>query len=215
MQNLDSKRPYHSPRRQEQAQATRQKILDAARRLFNEHGYVATTLPTIAREAGVSAPTVSAVFGTKLALLDTLINISVRGDQGPEQLAMGVSWEEMLREPDPARQIRRFAENALRIHERLIDIYEIVRGAAAADSVIESLRREHEARRFQALREIVESLDAKRALRPSITVEEATDLLWTLGSSEQYRMLVLERGWTPEMFEAWLAQTLQQQLLPA
>jgi len=63
------KRRYHSPQRQLQAQLTRRKLLDAARRPFAARGYVAITLPDIAREAGMSAPTIAAVFGTKARLL--------------------------------------------------------------------------------------------------------------------------------------------------
>lgn len=57
----DSVRPrrrYDSPRRREQAEATRRDILEAARRLFEAHGYAATTMAAIAAEAGVALKTV-------------------------------------------------------------------------------------------------------------------------------------------------------------
>ena len=61
------KRSYNSPRRQEQARETRKRILEAAQRLFVSEGYVAATLPEVAREAGVSPATITVAFGTKLA----------------------------------------------------------------------------------------------------------------------------------------------------
>ena len=66
-------RPYNAPGRRRQAQATRQSILDAARSLFARHGYQATTLKEIARQAKASLPTLYAVFGSKTAILSALI----------------------------------------------------------------------------------------------------------------------------------------------
>ena len=48
------KRQYNSPRRQEQAAATRRSILEAAQRLFERDGYPATTMEMVATEAGVA-----------------------------------------------------------------------------------------------------------------------------------------------------------------
>ena len=50
-------RRYDSPRRREQAAATRSEILRASQRLFEQEGYGATTMAAIAAEAGVSLKT--------------------------------------------------------------------------------------------------------------------------------------------------------------
>lgn len=213
MTGSEKKRQYHSQRRQEQAQATRQKLLDSARRLFVERGYVATTLPSIALEAGVSAATVTAVFGTKSALLDAMIKASVRGDESPAPLAARPRWREMLEESDPARRLRLFAANARHIHERTTDIFEIVRGAATADPEIAALRQRLTAARLQDNREVAETLARNEILGQGVTIERATDLLWALGSADLYRMLVVERGWPPEQYEQWLAASLIDSLL--
>src|ERR1700746_3391497 len=59
-------------RREEYAQATRQAIVDAARRLFSERGYFATKVDDIATLARVAPATVYAVSGGKQGLLRTL-----------------------------------------------------------------------------------------------------------------------------------------------
>jgi len=208
MSEQPTKRRYHSPRRQAQAEATRQRLLDVARALFASQGYAATTLPTIAREAGVSVPTVTAVFGSKRAILDTLIAITVRGDETPTLLIDREWWQKMLAEPDPTRQVRQWAAGVGGIHERSTDIFEIVRGAATADPELATLRRDLAAGRLRDSRTVTESLASKGALAPGLAVERATDLLWALGSAEMYRLLVAERGWSPGDYEQWLADAL-------
>lgn len=213
MTNPNLKRRYHSPRRQAQAEATRRQVVEAARHLFALHGYAATTLPAIAAEAGVSTATVTAQFGTKLALLDSLIKINVRGDADPAELAVRAWWQEMLAEPDPLQQLRRYAAITRQIHERTVEIAEIVRGAATADPEIAALRRRLGESHLQDAHQVADSLAEKGALSADVTVARAADLLWALGSSEMYRVLVVDRGWSPAEYERWLASALIAELL--
>jgi len=193
---------------------TRNQIVEAARRLFATRGYAATTLPAIAREAGVSAPTVTAVFGTKAALLEALINLGVRGDAAPAPLVERPWWREMLEEADPRRQLRLHAANVRRIQESSADIAEIVRGAATADPEIAAVLKQRHRQRFEDTQLVAQSLGRKRALAPGVTVAKAGDLVWALSGAEVYRMLVVERGWSPDEYEEWLAAALADSLLP-
>ena len=52
-----SRKPYHSPRRSEQLDATRRRILGVARQLFSERGYAGTTMEAIAAASGLAVPT--------------------------------------------------------------------------------------------------------------------------------------------------------------
>ena len=72
-------RRYNSPRRQEQAKATRMQILDAAEKLFIRDGYVPTSMAAIAKEAGVALKTVYNAFETKSGLLRALWHRNLRG----------------------------------------------------------------------------------------------------------------------------------------
>ena len=56
-------------RRQAQAAETRKLVLSAARRLFAERGYSATTMAEIAVEAGVVQQTIYDSFGSKRGLI--------------------------------------------------------------------------------------------------------------------------------------------------
>ena len=69
MPDVKPERPSY---RQRQALETRRLIARAARALFTEHGYAATSIETVASEAGVSPRTVYASFGTKKAILGAI-----------------------------------------------------------------------------------------------------------------------------------------------
>jgi AcrR family transcriptional regulator len=60
--------------RAEQAQRTRQGVLDTARRLFAEKGYAATSLQQIADALGVTKANVYYYFRTKDAILEALLD---------------------------------------------------------------------------------------------------------------------------------------------
>ncbi|MFT4166047.1 MAG: helix-turn-helix domain-containing protein [Microlunatus sp.] len=65
-------RTYVSELRQEQAAATRERVIQAAAELFAEKGYAGTTMPAIARRARVSTETVQN-HGPKVQLLRAAI----------------------------------------------------------------------------------------------------------------------------------------------
>src|SRR4051812_35234799 len=114
----DVKRRYDSPRRREQAAATRLAILEAAERLFAERGYVATSVGDIAAGAGVALKTVYAVFGTKPELLRALWNLRMHGDEKPTPVSERPAYRALLDEPDPARRLALLAANARAIRDR-------------------------------------------------------------------------------------------------
>jgi DNA-binding response OmpR family regulator len=70
------------------------------------------------------------------------------------------------------------------------------------------------ARHVVHMRAFITDLAAKGALRPGLTQEMAADIMWVTTSSEVYLLCVRERGWTPGVFEHWLADSWKRMLLP-
>ena len=66
-------RPYTMDARAEAVEATRLRVLESARRLFEEHWWDEVTLAAIARGAGVSHQTVLNHFGSKDGVLSGLM----------------------------------------------------------------------------------------------------------------------------------------------
>src|SRR3954469_24488833 len=111
-------RRYHSPRRRQQAEATRLGVLEAAERLFHRQGYAATSVAAIATDAGVAAKTVYLAFESKGGVLRALWHLLLRGEQDDRQVADQAWYREMLEERDPERQLRLNARNSTRAKER-------------------------------------------------------------------------------------------------
>ena len=125
------KRRYHSPRRQQQAAATRRSILEAAQRLFEQHGYAATTMEAIADEAGVALKTVYVAFVTKSGVLRGLWDLLLKGDETEAAVAERPWYREVIEEPDPERQLRLNARNSRVVKQRIAAMLEVIRSRIA------------------------------------------------------------------------------------
>jgi AcrR family transcriptional regulator len=210
---VKSTRRYESPRRREQAAATRREILESAGRLFARQGYGSTTVAAIAAEAGVALKTVYVAFETKAGVLRALWNVLLRGDEDDAPVAERAWYRAVLDEPDPERQLRMNASNSRVGKARFGDVLEVIHSAAATDPEIDALweRIQSEYRDNQGA--IVASVAAKGELDPKLDVERATDIVWTINHPNLWQLLVGRRGWTPEQYEQWCADTVCEQLL--
>jgi AcrR family transcriptional regulator len=206
-------RRYNSPRRREQAAATRREILEAAQRLFERHGYAATTMAAIAAEAGVALKTVYVAFETKSGVLRALWHLLLRGDEADVPMGERQWYRDVLAEPDPRRQLRLVAQNSRAVKVRAAALMKVVRDAAPTEPDIEALWRRIQTDFHEIQRPIVAALDERDALRPELDVARATDLLWTLNHPDLWHLLVGERGWTAEQYEQWFADAVCSQLL--
>jgi AcrR family transcriptional regulator len=204
-------RTYNSPRRQEQARATRRAILDAAERLFVRDGYPVTTMEAIAAEAGVSLKTVYAPFSTKSGLLRALWDLRLKGDDDGAPVAQHEWFREVIDEPDPVRKLQLNARNSRAAKSRLGDMLKVIRSAADVDADCGALGQLIQTDFHANQRTIIESM--RRHLRRGLGVTRATDILWTLNHPDVWMLLVGERGWSPRAYETWLAETTCAQLL--
>ena len=209
------KRGYDSPRRRAQAAATRRDILDAAQRLFEQHGYAPTTMAAIATEASVALKTVYVAFETKGGLLKALWHLLLRGDEEDRPVGERPWYREVVEEPDPERRILLTAHNSRRVKERAGALLAVIRSAADGDPDIQALWSRIQADFYENQRGIVEPLHAAEALKPELDVTRAADILWTLNHPDLWQLLVVERGWTPEEWERWFAAQATSSLLRA
>jgi AcrR family transcriptional regulator len=212
-EEVNPKRPYDSPRRREQAAATRRDILEAAQRLFERQGFAATKMSEIASEAGVALKTVYAAFETKSGVLRALWNMLLRGDEDDVPVLAQEWYLEALNEPDPERQLRLNARNARAVKERIAPMLEVIRHAAPLDAETAALWERIQSDFYENQQALVQTLSDRGALAPGLDVVRATDILWTLNHPDMWQLLVSQRGWTGEQWERWFADTSSAQLL--
>lgn len=212
MPDAVKRRTIDSPLRREQAAETRRRILAAARRLFVSRGYVATTMPAIAKEAGVAIETVYVSVGPKPTILSILADQAVAGDE-PSPASHRDRVKRLLAERPPGEWLSSYASELRSMHERVADIETAMRHAAAADSTIASLWAEKMGARLHGLRPLARSLASEGMLAPGISPDRAADLIWMLGSPETYELLIAERGWEGEEYQRWLTVMLERTLL--
>jgi AcrR family transcriptional regulator len=206
-------RTYSTPIRSARAEASRQAILDAALRLFARQGYAATTLTSIANEAGVAVETVYKHFQSKPGLLQRLLAREVTGeDAAPVATGLTVAQlAESSGDPDPVDRLRSICVLARQVYERTAVLQAIFIEAAGASAELRQQWRDNRARRVEDVRTLLQSLADAEAL--AVPFEQAVDITWAVGGPEVFSLLTQERGWDADRYEEWLFHTLHTQLV--
>jgi AcrR family transcriptional regulator len=197
---------------QARTRLARRAVVDAARSLFLERGYVATTIEAISAHADVPPATVYRLFSSKLGILEALLETSIAGDDQPLAVQERPDVASLLGERDPGKLLAGLAGVTTAINQRTNDIYWLLTSAAGSDPAAAELLDEIQRQRDQGQGQIARSLARAHALRPGLRERDAADLIHALMSPEIYRLLVGDRTWTPERYRQWLTTTLVQQL---
>jgi AcrR family transcriptional regulator len=194
-----------SSHRQRQAQATRERILVAARELFLSQGYAPTAIAAIARRAGVGVSTVYAVFESKRGILRAMREMW-HAESGQREI-----YREAHNEPDPVTRLEMAAHATRRQWETIGSMATIYEGAAAVDADAAAELREALAGRRRNLAPFVHRFSPH--LKSGLGLDAAVAIFFALTRREPYAELVEAHGWSADLYEAWLAATLVQQLL--
>jgi AcrR family transcriptional regulator len=208
-----TKRRYDASRRRAAAEQNRRAIAAAARELFLERGYMATTMAAIADAAGVSHETVYATLGPKPAVFRHLIETALSGTDEPIPPLERDYVRQVLSEQDPGRLIDIYARAMRLTQERLAALFDVLNHAATTAPELQAYRTELIARRARYTRLIAEHLAEIGGLRADLSVQTAADTLFALNSSEFFLLLARDRNWPPKQFERWLADTWKRLLL--
>ncbi len=210
---VNGSRSYTSTVRAEQARSTRASVLEAARALFVNQGYGATTVSQVAASAGVAVDTVYAAAGRKGELMRAVVESAISG----EDHAVTAEDRDYVRRVRAAataeEKIDRYADAIAAMAPRTAPVFGALRAAAATDSGCQALYAEITGRRAQNMRLFAADLRATGSLRPDLDDEEVADIVWATNSAEYYQLLVIDRGWTCERFRLHLRDLWRRLLL--
>jgi AcrR family transcriptional regulator len=205
------KRRYDATGRRQAAARTRAAILDAARALFAERGYAATSMTAIADRAGVALDTVYASVGRKPELARLLVETAISGTDQAIPAEQRDYVRAIQAAPDAATKIRIYAAAIAAIAPRLALVLAIIQQAARDEPELARLWAEIAERRAANMRRFVADLATAAPLR--LDPDQAADIVWATNSPEMYQLLVAQRGWSPQRYERFLSDTWRRLLL--
>ncbi len=212
MPAVKRKRRYISERRQMQAEATRAAILEAARSLFAEKGWSATTIAAIAKMAGVATETVYSHFGNKRAMAQAMVVAAMRGNE-PNVPMMEQAERRLVHEQtDPDKMIEAFSLDLTALLSRVAPVLAAVRSAAETDQEMHELYLELHAARRRNLALFVHRLKAVGGLSDELDVDTATTDVWSLGSPELFLLWAGPAGASRDDYRVWLAAAFKRLL---
>jgi AcrR family transcriptional regulator len=205
------KRRYDATRRQQAAARTREVVLDAARQLFAERGYVATPMTAIAERAGVALDTVYTSAGRKPELARLLVETAISGTDDAIPAEQRDYVQAIQAAADAQAKIAIYAAAVTAIAPRLAAVLAIIQQAAPAEPELAAIWAEIADRRAANMRRFVADLASVAPLR--LDADQAADIVWATNATELYQLLVGQRGWNPQRYEEFLADTWQRLLL--
>jgi len=191
----------------------RRAVLDAARTLFLERGYGATTIEGISTASEIPQATVYRLFSSKTGILKALLDTSIAGDDEPVPVAERSHVRPLLDAVRPEDSVARLAALSVEINTRTAPIYRILVSAASSDTDAAAILDELTRQRQEGQGRVATALARAKALRSGVRARDAGDVIHALASPELYHLLVIDRGWSPERYGRWLAEALAGQLL--
>ncbi|MGW1191702.1 TetR/AcrR family transcriptional regulator [Streptomyces sp. NPDC002559] len=207
MSEEQGRRRYDSLRRTTQALETRAGIARAARRLFDSRGWADTTVRDVAREAGVSVPTVYATYGNKAGLTRAVADSADLTADAPRMLA-----ELEAATAEPERQIGAMVGYDRRLFERAGDVIVLVREAGRSEPELAAAYRDGRERGDETRIQVFSSWP-DGTLRDGLDLRAAVDIYAAVCNIDVYTTLTAERGWAPDRVEEWWGQALVRELL--
>jgi AcrR family transcriptional regulator len=199
-------------RQQIAAQETQRAIVEAAARLFVEHGYHATSISRIASEAGVAVQTIYNSVGSKRDILSRVLDLAAAGDWAPVPVPQFMR-EQAEREPDPRRIIAQLVEFWRGALPRTAPVFRVIREAAASDSDAAALEQARAKQRLRNYGHAARLLARRGALRKGLGIDQAAAAIFAIGHPETYRALVLDGDWDDDRWAAWARAALEAALL--
>ncbi|MCE5318547.1 MAG: TetR/AcrR family transcriptional regulator [Parachlamydia sp.] len=205
--SMPKKRAYNSESRKAQSQNTKNRILSVSKELFASKGFEKVTIEEIAQKAEVSSPSIYAIFQSKRGILFALMDEAL----APEKFEALV--ETGKKEKSPGKRLENTSRMTRQLYDAEREQFDLLRGASLLDPVFKELELEKERRRFQRQEEFVQTMYAEKLFKKDLSLERVRDILWAFTGRDLYRMMVIERDWSSNDYEQWLAKLLIETLL--
>lgn len=202
------KRSYDGSRRREQAGARRLAVVLAARELFEQDGFRATTLAAIAARADISVEGIYKTFGSKAALAKAVFDVVIAGDDEPLPVAARPEADAMRAEPGLRTKVGMFAEGLAQRQARSAKVQILIRDGRHVDTSLEPVWTKLTEEGLAGMTALAHHLVDTRQVREGLGVDQVRDVLWNYLAIDHYERLVLHQNWTQAAYTRWLAAAI-------
>ena len=124
---------------QARTRRTRAAVVEAARTLFLDRGYAATTIEAISDLSDTPQPTVYRLFASKLGILKAVLDVSIAGDDQAIAMADRPQVRALDSDPDPNSTLAGFAALLRELMARTAPVHRILEDAARSDQAAAAL----------------------------------------------------------------------------
>ncbi len=198
---MSIKRKYDSELRSSRAADTRLRIQKSARRLIAASGFENTTVTVIAKDAEVSPQTIYSVFGSKAAIVASMLT------HLEEEAGEAESLAALMKETDPRRQLKIFSEWIRRLFDMSADIFTVVAQTSGEPSLVE-IRENGDARRLGGCKMLASRWAEAGVLNAEYDPDAAAEQFWLLTSFETYVLCTKSLSWSSDRYEKWVADSV-------
>ena len=200
------KRPYDSTLRRARTEQIKARILDAGKKLFAQHGIDRVTIEELASEADVSVATVYALFKSKAGILTAVIHKTFFGDRYTALM------DRLNATADPIALLKLTASISRLIYDSEKAEIGLIRGASAFSPELKRVEQEFEQIRYERQLGRAELLVQTFPKARELGLAKVRDIIWMLTGRDVYGKFVIDRGWSSDAYEEWVADTLIQTL---
>lgn len=183
-------------------QQRREAILEAAAELLAERGFTRTTMELIAERARLGVATVYKYFGTKAAIVESIIRPSL-------EKAFAEAATIIASPPaDPAVAMAELIDKYRFLRDDWSDrrlLQAISMAGPYEDDTLSSLTREADERCLRQARALLEVLKARGDLDPQLDIDDAALIVFCV-FNQHYEMFVSDESIPPEQLFAGLAR---------
>jgi hypothetical protein len=117
-------------------------------------------------------------------------------------------------EHDPHTIVHHWGILSTEVAPLVAPVHLLIRDAAATDPEMAALLRDSDRQRRERMRHNARTLADRGHLKPGITLEDATDVMWAYSAPELYELLVIRCGWNLTRYGCFLAESIAAALLP-
>ena len=189
--------------------STKTRILDAALALITKREGADVSMARIAKAARVSRQGMYLHFADRADLMLALVR------HADEKRGLAAEILRVREAPTGVAAMCEMVSLQARMNPGIWAVARAVDAVRRTDAAAERSWQDRLSHRLEGCRQIVTRIDQEGALKPGISQETATDLLWSLTSLRTWEDLVLERGWTAAEYKESVTRLLRDALTKA